>query len=101
MRLTYVVIEHLNSKTTCYNSNSKAKSAASKRSTLMKPSSSQLAKQNCPPHIVGSRFQNLPRLNQERSVSIASRGRRSKLPSGRNWIVGSYTRSILIARPYT
>ncbi|KAI9076661.1 hypothetical protein K1719_041426 [Acacia pycnantha] len=60
------------SKTTCYNLNSKAKSAASKRSTLVKPSACQLAKQNCPPHTVGSRFQKLPGLNQERSVSIAS-----------------------------
>jgi hypothetical protein len=45
-----------NSRTIGEGLNSKAKSAVVKRSsTLMKPTASQLAKQNRPPQIVGSR----------------------------------------------
>lgn len=45
-----------NSKTISGGLNSKAKSAVAKGSTLMKPTASQLAKQNRPPQIVGSRW---------------------------------------------
>ncbi|XP_028762764.1 protein TPX2 isoform X3 [Neltuma alba] len=60
------------SKITWDSMNSKARSAVSKRSTLMKPTASQLAKQNRPPQTVGSRYHKLPGLNNERTVSIAS-----------------------------
>ncbi|XP_027918290.1 protein TPX2-like isoform X1 [Vigna unguiculata] len=74
------------SKTIGNNLNSKAKSAVSKSSTLMKPTTSQLAKQNLPAKIVGSRFQKLLSQN-EQSLSISSgvesqAAKRQKLEGG-------------------
>ncbi|XP_054825398.1 protein TPX2 [Prosopis cineraria] len=88
LRVTSGFTFYSKSKTAWDNLNSKAKSAASKRSTLMKPTASQLAKQNRPPQIVGSRFQKLPGLNDEKSVSSIASGvesqaaKRQKLDCG-------------------
>ncbi|KAF1872464.1 hypothetical protein Lal_00016763 [Lupinus albus] len=66
--------------------NSKAKSAVRKSSTLMKPTASQLAKQNSSPKYVGSRFQKLPSQN-EMNLSTSSgveiqAAKRQKLEGG-------------------
>ncbi|KAI4327047.1 hypothetical protein L6164_019550 [Bauhinia variegata] len=67
--------------------NSKAKAAMPKSSTLMKPTASQLAKQNQPPQFVGSRYQKLLAQYNERSSSIAcgvenQASKRQKLEEG-------------------
>nr|ACU22112.1 unknown [Glycine max] len=74
------------SKTISNNLNSKAKSAVPKSSTLMKPTASQLAKQNHPAKNIGSRFQKL-RTQNEQNLSISSgvenqAAKRQKLESG-------------------
>ncbi|XP_052728063.1 protein TPX2 isoform X2 [Vigna angularis] len=74
------------SKTITNNLNSKAKSTVSKSSTLMKPTTSQLAKQNLPAKNVGSRFQKLL-LQNEQNLSISSgvesqASKRQKLEGG-------------------
>ncbi|XP_004511630.1 protein TPX2 isoform X2 [Cicer arietinum] len=77
-----------NSKTTGDGLNSKAKFARVKRSsTLMKPTASQLAKQNSPAQIVGSRFQKVlahkKEINLANSSEIESQAaKRQKLESG-------------------
>ncbi|KAF7828347.1 protein TPX2-like isoform X1 [Senna tora] len=75
------------SKTTNDNLNLKAKSAVPRSSTLMKPTASQLAKQNRPLQNVGSRFQKLLAPNNERKLSISSgvenqAAKRQKLDGG-------------------
>ncbi|KAG5056884.1 hypothetical protein JHK86_011880 [Glycine max] len=74
------------SKTISNNLNSKAKSAVPKSSTLMKPTASQLAKQNRPSKNIGSRFQKLLTRN-EHNLSISSgvesqAAKRQKLEGG-------------------
>ncbi|KHN09779.1 hypothetical protein glysoja_017080 [Glycine soja] len=74
------------SKTISNNLNSKAKSAVPKSSTLMKPTASQLAKQNHPAKNIGSRFQKL-RTQNEQNLSISTgvenqAAKRQKLESG-------------------
>ncbi|TKY55403.1 TPX2 protein [Spatholobus suberectus] len=74
------------SKTISNNLNSKAKSAVQKSSTLMKPTASQLAKQNCPAKNLGSRSQKLLAQN-EQNLSISSgiesqAAKRQKLEGG-------------------
>ncbi|XP_068465026.1 protein TPX2-like isoform X1 [Phaseolus vulgaris] len=74
------------SKTISNSLNSKAKSAGSKSSTLMKPTTSQLAKQNLPAKNVGSRYQKLLTQN-EQNLSISSglegqAAKRQKLEGG-------------------
>ncbi|CAL0314280.1 unnamed protein product [Lupinus luteus] len=66
---------------------SKAKSARRKCSTLLKPTASQLAKQNHPTQNVGSRFKKLPAQNKEMNLSLSSvienqAAKRQKLESG-------------------
>lgn len=58
-------------KTTSNHLNYKAKSAVPKRSTLMKPTASQLAKQNRPAKNLGSRFQK-PLTQNEQNLSMSS-----------------------------
>ncbi|KAJ1416062.1 TPX2 central domain [Sesbania bispinosa] len=76
-----------NSKTISDSLNYKAKSAVMKGSTLMKPTASQLAKQNRPPQIVGSRFHKVQAHNKEMN-SFTSNGiesqaaKRQKLEGG-------------------
>lgn len=61
-----------NSRTIGEGLNSKSKSAVVKRSsTLMKPTASQLAKQNRPPQIVGSRFQKVQQVHKK-EISVAN-----------------------------
>ncbi|KAK8599072.1 hypothetical protein V6N13_077012 [Hibiscus sabdariffa] len=69
----------------------KAKSKSAKplqrNSTLMKPTASQLAKQNRPPQSAASRFQKLPALNSNRSLGNSSAvesqaAKRQKLEGG-------------------
>ncbi|OIW09828.1 hypothetical protein TanjilG_32266 [Lupinus angustifolius] len=74
------------SKKICDSLNSKAKSAVRKSSTLMKPTASQLAKQNRPPKSVGSRFPKQLSQN-EMNLSISSEvetqaAKRQKLEGG-------------------
>ncbi|CAJ1943458.1 unnamed protein product [Sphenostylis stenocarpa] len=74
------------SKTIYRNLNSKDKSSVSKSSTLMKPTTCQLAKQNRPAKNVGSRFQKLLAQN-EQNLSISSglesqAAKRQKLEGG-------------------
>ncbi|KAK7251189.1 hypothetical protein RIF29_34161 [Crotalaria pallida] len=74
------------SKTIDENLSSKAKSAVLKSSTLLKPTASQLAKQNRPPKNVASRFQKLLGQN-ERNLSTSSgietqAAKRQKLEGG-------------------
>ncbi|RDX77504.1 Protein TPX2, partial [Mucuna pruriens] len=74
------------SKTISNDLNSKAKSVVPKSSTLMKPTASQLAKQNRPAKNVGSRFQKLLTQN-EQNLSISSgvesqAAKRQKLEGG-------------------
>ncbi|XP_029129480.1 protein TPX2 isoform X3 [Cajanus cajan] len=74
------------SKTISNNLNSMAKSAVPKSSTLMKPTASQLAKQNHPAKKFGSRFQK-PRTQNEQNLSISSgvenqAAKRQKLEGG-------------------
>ncbi|XP_019420448.1 PREDICTED: protein TPX2-like isoform X2 [Lupinus angustifolius] len=52
--------------------NLKAKSAAKKGSTLLKPTASQLAKQNRPTQKVDSRLKKLPAQNKEMNLPISS-----------------------------
>ncbi|KAK7330712.1 hypothetical protein VNO77_24910 [Canavalia gladiata] len=74
------------SKTISDSLNSKAKSAVPKSSTLMQPTASQLAKQNCPAKNIGSRFRK--QLSQDkRNLSISSgvesqAAKRQKLEGG-------------------
>ncbi|RDY02719.1 Protein TPX2, partial [Mucuna pruriens] len=76
-----------NSKTISENLNSKVKSAAMKGSTLMKPTASQLAKQNRAPQIVSSRFQKVQDHNRKMDLSTSSgiecqAAKRQKLEGG-------------------
>ncbi|XP_019423618.1 PREDICTED: protein TPX2-like isoform X1 [Lupinus angustifolius] len=75
------------SKTITGGLSSKAKSAGRKCSTLLKPTASQLAKQNQPTQNVGSRFKKLPTQNKEMNLPISSgvenqAAKRQKLESG-------------------
>ncbi|KAL2321615.1 hypothetical protein Fmac_025994 [Flemingia macrophylla] len=74
------------SKTISNNLNSMGKSAVPKSSTLMKPTASQLAKQNRPAKNLGSRFQKLLTQNEQK-LSISSgvesqAAKRQKLEGG-------------------
>ncbi|MED6167668.1 hypothetical protein PIB30_004885 [Stylosanthes scabra] len=80
------------SKTTGSSLKSKAKSTARKGSTLMKPTASQLAKQNRAPQSVASRFQKLSQ-NKELNLSTFSgvetqASKRQKLEDGLSRKVG-------------
>ncbi|KAL2348104.1 hypothetical protein Fmac_002104 [Flemingia macrophylla] len=81
------------------NLNSKVKSAAMKGSTLMKPTASQLAKQNRPPQIVSSRFKKVHDHNRKVNSSTSSgiecqAAKRQKLEGGVSQKVGDVKQQI-------
>lgn len=87
------------SKTISGNLNSKVKSAVMKGSTLMKPTASQLAKQNRPPHNISSRFQKVQGHNKKMNLPTSSgvecqAAKRQKLEGGLLHKVGDVAQQI-------